>query len=523
VINVGIPLSELLKKIDDIVMVQYANIPKDTIINAVRILEYGQKTFHSGNLYIGKASNLPKSLPKNSAASFLCTADVPVPARYKGNPCVNIILFDGSADIHTVLNRIQDALFIKAAPGIFSQRLLDSLIRHREIQDIINVGYEFLGNPIWVTDTGLGLLASSYGKNTEAQLFNETDKREYFLNGIFSREKPRQLFIETLNKSKDPVIYGKDGRSTPFIAASIRAGIKTIGYLFVLEVEKPLNEYDIELAAMLCSVISVKVQESEFSFKNRGLMFEHFLIDILNGKIRNNEIAVETLKYLDLHFEEYFYILTIDIDSMNWNNTSDISLRQIKNLLEMTVKNSKCLIYNGAIVMLISCREKIISPEIEFKKLIDLLKKNQIYAGLSRSFQNIIEMQAHYRQSAQAVKAGRLMGGGQYLFQYEDYAIYHIFDIRSKQADLKDFCHSSIFKLLEYDYKNNTNYYDLLKTYLLKKKRQVDTANALYIHRSTISYHISKIREIMGVDLDDPETTYHLMLTYEILDYINRK
>lgn len=74
---------------------------------------------------------------------------------------------------------------------------------------------------------------------------------------------------------------------------------------------------------------------------------------------------------------------------------------------------------------------------------------------------------------------------------------------------------------MEYDRKNKTNYAKSLDIYLTNNKILVKTADVLQIHRKTMASRVEMIEEIMDVDLDNPNTTLHLLLTFQMLKFID--
>ena len=47
------------------------------------------------------------------------------------------------------------------------------------------------------------------------------------------------------------------------------------------------------------------------------------------------------------------------------------------------------------------------------------------------------------------------------------------------------------------------------------------TSQALIIHRTTLLYRLKKIRSIIGLNLDDPETRLYLLLSLKMLEQEN--
>lgn len=70
------------------------------------------------------------------------------------------------------------------------------------------------------------------------------------------------------------------------------------------------------------------------------------------------------------------------------------------------------------------------------------------------------------------------------------------------------------------DAKKNTNYTGLLYTYLVNERKSTDTAKQLHMHRNNVIYHIDRLAEKMGIDLDDPEERLRLMLTYKAMELV---
>ena len=60
-----------------------------------------------------------------------------------------------------------------------------------------------------------------------------------------------------------------------------------------------------------------------------------------------------------------------------------------------------------------------------------------------------------------------------------------------------------------------------LHTYLVNEKSRLETADILNICRSTLANRIDKIQQIMNIDLNDSITTFRLILTFTILEYID--
>lgn len=116
-----------------------------------------------------------------------------------------------------------------------------------------------------------------------------------------------------------------------------------------------------------------------------------------------------------------------------------------------------------------------------------------------------------------------MMDKSNQLYEFEDYACYSIFDQLVKQGELLyDYCSFDLLKILAYDCAHKTPYGDTLRTYLETGCSPALTAKILEIHRNTIDYRISRIRDLFGVTMDDHNLLFRFRLTFMILDFIKQ-
>lgn len=72
--------------------------------------------------------------------------------------------------------------------------------------------------------------------------------------------------------------------------------------------------------------------------------------------------------------------------------------------------------------------------------------------------------------------------------------------------------------LRDYDREHKTDYFETLRTYICCQMNAVKAAKALFIHRSTFLYRMAHIREMVHIDLEDPDQLLYLLLTCKLLE-----
>ncbi len=73
--------------------------------------------------------------------------------------------------------------------------------------------------------------------------------------------------------------------------------------------------------------------------------------------------------------------------------------------------------------------------------------------------------------------------------------------------------------LQEYDREHHGDLVKTLAVYLRHAGNSVQTANALYIHRNSLRYRLSRIQFLTGLDPDNPDVRLALQIGLLILDF----
>ncbi|MBV7273385.1 helix-turn-helix domain-containing protein [Clostridium sp. PL3] len=512
-----INLSNLLDKINHYNTELYISQKDNVPIKGIKLLEKNQSCFESDYLYVGKNLNLPRILPEGILINILCVTSSALPSKYKKNPTLNLIILNTNTDIVTVFNELQEIIINHQEFVMNSAKLLSSLVSGKGIEHIVDTGCELLGNPLCILDLSFKLIAASKNIKVDDPIWIELLTKGYCSYEFVSMSSAKK-FIEVVHKSNSPIFMSKDKFRIPRIISNIKIDNKIVGYLTALECERPFTRNDIDLIFLLCKVFSSEMEKSKFVQNNKGLSYEHFLVNLLQGEKMDNKTIEERLKFLDLHFKNNLYVLVVSVPK---NSFVNISLNRLRDTIEYILVDSKSIIYNDYIVVLISRNNKISYHESSLVKLRAFLKKNNIYGGLSRCFHNLSDIKFYYDQSVKAIELGARSKINKFLFCYEDAAVQHLLEICSSESDLKNFCHASIFTLMEYDSMNNTNYTESLYIYLMNEKSQLETADMLNVCRSTLAHRIEKIQKIMDIDLSDAIITFRLILSFIILEYVD--
>ena len=91
-------------------------------------------------------------------------------------------------------------------------------------------------------------------------------------------------------------------------------------------------------------------------------------------------------------------------------------------------------------------------------------------------------------------------------------------EIVAEKYPLTDFYHTGVAAIRDYDTLHNTNFLETLKLYLIHIDNPGAIAEQLFIHKNTVFYRISKIKEQFHLNLDDGDERFKIHLTVKLME-----
>ena len=131
--------------------------------------------------------------------------------------------------------------------------------------------------------------------------------------------------------------------------------------------------------------------------------------------------------------------------------------------------------------------------------------------GIGRPVDALIGLRDSYREARQALSMARRLANPNPLY-FGELNVYRLLFLLERSPELENFCQEVIGALVEYDRAQGTDLIETLSAYFAHKGNLSQTAESLFVHRNTLLYRMERIREISGLDLDNPETRLSIQL-----------
>ncbi len=487
------------------------------LVSNVVLVDDGIKNLNPDLLYICDSRQFREIIKTVAVGNFLICRSQQDPLIGSDKEKLNRIFLKIPVACEVVYEKIRAAFLNKRILNRKKNELMAAHLSCRGLQHIIDVAYEVLGNPMFVSDLGYNILAFNKNANVgdpswptasrEAEL--EAYERIKKLNdcGVFKR----------LYESLEPCIENFDYSPTRWMANKIVIKEKNIGHIAVVELHKPFVDMDLVLLQFLCEIVASELQKETISSGHFNNDFEHFLIDVLDQKITKPETVHKQGQKLKLNQQKYLLLATISFGKKAQNG---MSLSYLKGIVKRLLRTEKIILYQNKITVFLASDKKAELSEIVKPRFRDFLETNEMNVGISQHFDDLTQLSKYYLQSVKAVELGTTLTPKENIFYYQNYAIYHLLETAGTLSNLKDFCDPVLMELLAYDKQYKTDYYHNLLIYLNNDGNVTKSAEYFQIHRNSMKYRIKKIEEILSISLSDMETKFSLVLSDKIVSFL---
>ena len=172
-----------------------------------------------------------------------------------------------------------------------------------------------------------------------------------------------------------------------------------------------------------------------------------------------------------------------------------------------------------------------IFPDKDFSEITKLFQKTIDYVSLTHpqltcnigvglSVSDVTKLKQSYEQAAECIHyCNKLKLNHQHLC-YNQLGLYQLFSDLNQTQLYESFVETQLGALIHYDADNHTRLVETLSLYLQNNCNILHTADAAYTHRNTIKYRITRIEELLRVDLQDASVRLNLHLALYLHQFI---
>jgi PucR family transcriptional regulator, proline-responsive transcriptional activator len=389
------------------------------------------------------------------------------------------------------------------------------------LQEIANLAFAILGNPVFIEDRAQVKLAYTKNVNIDHPSWQkDIVASESKFSLVQSQIVEVSIAYEGSIKSHMPVIIKDSHIPYPKLIKAITIGGVHVATMVATAYCRPIVDEDIELMEILSSFVTTNIQKSNYTLSTNKYAIENLLIRLLNGEKISPDAVLAHTNVQNWPDRPITYVLAICSES-----TKQAETNHLQEILNEFRPSSNChtLIYDNLIIRIHNSDHSISNWETETPNLAEILKKRNLIAGVSQEFSDLCQLHHYFQQARCMIEVASTIRNGRPFFVYDENSIYHMMDILPQDINLKEFCHRKIIALEEYDEKNNTDLVPTLHIYLENHNSIAKTSDIMRIHRNTVSYRINRCFDLLDTRIEDGNELFSFILSLRILEYCNKK
>jgi hypothetical protein len=395
--------------------------------------------------------------------------------------------------------------------ALMADTMLDQMFHDGSIQEMVDSFTRGFNNPLFVFNAGYYLIAANY------EMTKDWEGMEKIIrNGRLTEEEFRLLNdpnmpYKIIKKRESPVrFYHKELGYEQLVCPIDHR--KDMGHIVLCATNRPLKKSDESLLIMLRKGIYQQMIRQEFVRNNTGFPYEYLLKDLLDGTITDEAGFEKRRANIDLRFLNNIWCMVIDTS----RSSKTLDVIHLRNVFENLVPGTRTLVYNGELIVLFQMEHEIVMPEELKNQITEICESENLYAGVSISFNDIKRLASYYSQALRAIQLGTANRDVPGLYCYYDYYMQHIISSFAQVPEASSFCSPKLRIVLEYDRKNGTELAYSLYMYLVCERNSIAASNAMFIHRNTLVYRLKKIDSLVSIDYENYNERQYLIMSYEM-------
>ena len=393
--------------------------------------------------------------------------------------------------------------------------LLCSLPRASSLQQLCDLTYQILGNPVFISDLAHTILAYTKCVEIPDPIWQENIVKSHLDRNTLCQEREVSAVHDSSTAEHRPVLVEDSYLPFPRIIKALTHKGQAIGVMVVTAYLTPFAREDTELVELISSFVVSRLVEDRYHIIDDRQSVENFFINLLDGAPFSPERVRRRLEMLGYRPRSHTYVLAISGghgDEPATGTDLDGLLQQFRLL-----GSCRVFLYNTHLICVYGSEEDILNWNDQAPDLAALLRRENLLCGISREVRDA-GMREYYRQAQAALETGFRLCRPDSFYPYDSLSSFTLFQNLPRE-DLDLYCHQRISELNRYDETHGMELCATLQVYLEQAKSLARTAEILFIHRNTVRYRIKKCMELMHTDLEDGNEIFAYILSLRILEY----
>lgn len=369
------------------------------------------------------------------------------------------------------------------------------------VEELLALAADMLQNPILLLDERKHIVAQSGSM--------ELDSHEIKVH--LNRLSPSDL-------EPNRVIRLESSDETQALVLIIPSG-NTQFVLFCAGMERPLYGSDEIVFESLSGFLRLMLSERSFGLHKTRTQRDNDKIEpLLRSMLSQNEpdaVSIRSLSELGWFVTDYYTIITAE--PIN----GDLRAAQANTIcekLEAAIPGSCAFVSLPFITAIVRTSE---ATDIALRsQLLNIAEEENLHFGVCEAYPGF-QWMAHRLELAK--RALNRAGVSKRVALSSEQIDSYLTGQATAEFPPELLCMRSVLAMAQYDQEHETYYVSTTEQYIKNRFNAVQTANDLFIHRSTLLYRLDRIKSQFGLDLEDKQISLlHLMLSLRLIAQVKQ-
>lgn len=483
-------------------------------------------SFFAGPVYVAQAKDLPSRPPGIAPVNIICTG-MP-PACYLEAP-INILYTVGEeANYLDLFSACMEAF---RRYGAWCHKLERIVEQHGSARELGLASLPLFGNPIDLWSPGFrnifyvrGAIDEESGVLGSSQEAFEHSLARFRDDQFIPLEDIRVLasddnFVQVADADA-PVLYENcDDFPCRSLIYAVKRDAAAIGYLIIDEVNHLISDRDRALAVILGSYVA---RLPSLAGEQSATLLDEVLASLMRHVPVDDDYLEDALEAIGWSPDDELAVCAIATDTGDLHRASRTIARVLGTHPE--VHDIRPVPAEDGLAFLVNLTRQGGGLDATIAPMLSNGMGHVRSIGCSEPFTNLLNTPAFAEQARAALQMGTAHGelaaqskGAVPITHYADVYARDMVRRCSEGRPLEALVPAGLRRLMRSDHENGTSLTELLGLYLDHNLSIAQTSRLAYLHRNTCLARLKRAEQIVGADLEDPDTVLGLRIAFGIL------
>jgi sugar diacid utilization regulator len=315
---------------------------------------------------------------------------------------------------------------------------------------------------------------------------------------------PKESFAKREHLLRRLIRDGKPVRDGERLAVLASPRPDVLGVLALIDPERSAGSIDLVALEHGATVLSIELEKLRGIADTELRLRRDLVHDLLSGT--DDESALTRAEALDYDLRRPHRVAVVEGEGRA--RAHDALLNAVRRAMRQARLTGLCEIWSGNVAI-------VTADQADWERVCRVITSDlgsQCHIGVSGPHARPAELPRSLHEASLALRLQKTLLHGSGACEYPKLGIFRIFAGISDLTDVETFVRDWLGHLIDYDARRKAELVRTLTQYLEHGGNYDATAAELSVHKSTLKYRLQRIRELTGLDLNDPDVHFNLQL-----------